>query len=54
MSEDPTYVLIDRSLADGASVTLPQEARLFSNARMNVYRLPKAGQAIASVDGGLR
>ncbi|WP_414664662.1 hypothetical protein [Horticoccus sp. 23ND18S-11] len=54
VSDDPTYVLIDRSLADNARVTLPQEARLFSNARMKVYRLPKAGQAIASVDGGLR
>lgn len=41
VSGSPTYVLVDRSLADGAKVPLPQEARVFSNERMRVYRLGK-------------
>jgi hypothetical protein len=36
---EPSYVLLDRSLADHASVTLPVGARVFANARLTVYRL---------------
>jgi hypothetical protein len=39
VSADPTYVLLDRSLADGAAVALPDGHRMFSNSRMEVYRL---------------
>ncbi len=38
----PCYILVDRSLADGAKVNLPPANRLFSNARMEVYRLTDA------------
>lgn len=41
VSGGPTYVLLDRSLTDGAKVPLPQEARVFTNERMRVYRLGK-------------
>jgi hypothetical protein len=39
VSEDPAYVLLDRSLADGAEVTLPLGRRVFHNRRMEIYRL---------------
>jgi hypothetical protein len=32
-------VLLDHSLRDGAVVPLPVGARLFSNSRMDIYRL---------------
>lgn len=35
----PAYVLHDHSLRDGAVVPLPAGARLFSNVRMDIYRL---------------
>lgn len=35
----PSYILLDRSLADGAKVTLPRGRRVFTNRRMEVYRL---------------
>lgn len=35
----PSYVLLDRSLADGAKVSLPRGRRVFTNRRMEVYRL---------------
>jgi hypothetical protein len=35
----PAYVLLDHSLRDGAIVPLPVGARLFSNSRMDIYRL---------------
>ncbi|MSU50836.1 MAG: hypothetical protein EXS37_17405 [Opitutus sp.] len=35
----PSYILLDRSLNDGAVVTLPFGALIFSNSRMEVYRL---------------
>ncbi len=38
----PCYILLDRSLADGARVALPEERRVFANARMEVYRLSGA------------
>jgi hypothetical protein len=39
VSGGPCYVLVDRSLADGAKVTLPLARRVFTNPRMDVYRL---------------
>jgi hypothetical protein len=39
VSEDPTYVLLDRSLADGAKVTLPLGSRVFANRRMEIFQL---------------
>ena len=35
----PSYILLDRSLADGAEVKLPLGRRVFRNKRMEVYRL---------------
>lgn len=35
----PSYILIDRSLHDGARVRLPGELCLFENARFSVYRI---------------
>ncbi len=35
----PAYVLLDHSLRDGAVVPLPAGARLYSNSRMDIYRL---------------
>lgn len=35
----PAYVLLDHSLRDGAVVPLPSGARVFSNSRMDIYRL---------------
>jgi hypothetical protein len=47
----PSYALIDRHLRDGAAVTLPVGARVFTSDRFEVYRLspskPESG------DGGL-
>ncbi|PAW67052.1 MAG: hypothetical protein B9S34_06535 [Opitutia bacterium Tous-C1TDCM] len=42
VTNGPCYILVDRSLADGAKVDLPPANRLFSNARMEVYRLTDA------------
>jgi hypothetical protein len=41
----PSYVLLDRSLKDGAEVTLPLGARVFTNARMDIYRLSESRPA---------
>ena len=40
------YILLDRSLADGAKVALPAKQRIFTNARMEVYRVPRGPQAV--------
>ncbi len=42
VSSGPAYILIDRSLADGARAALPPGSRIFGNARMDVYRLTAA------------
>lgn len=60
----PAYVLLDHSLRDGAVVPLSPGARVFSNARLDVYRLdaspavavdppkpPKLGPAVRRVHG---
>lgn len=39
IGDSPSYVLHDRSLKDGAVVTLPLGARVFSNSRIDIYRL---------------
>ena len=39
VSDAPVYVLLDRSLTDGAKVSLPLKQRVFANRRMEVYRL---------------
>lgn len=45
----PVYVLVDHALNDEAHRGLPVSARLFSNARISVYRLPAARSAVAEV-----
>jgi hypothetical protein len=51
VSDDPTYVLLDRSLADGAQVTLPLGNRVFVNRRMEIYRLSdRSGSTRAAAD----
>jgi hypothetical protein len=52
VSEDPTYVLLDRSLADGANVTLPLGHRVFVNRRMEIYRLSEETETATAVDEG--
>jgi hypothetical protein len=55
VSEGPTYVLLDRSLKDGAVVTLPLGHRVFANRRMEIYRLSDgagAGVEGVTVAGG--
>lgn len=37
--DGPCYVLLDRSINDGARVTLPADHRVFANSRMEVYRI---------------
>jgi len=39
VSAGPSYIMIDRSLADGAKADLPQASRVFTNSRMEIYRL---------------
>ena len=39
VNSGPCYVLVDRSLADGAKVALDPAKRVFSNRRMDIYRL---------------
>ena len=48
VSNDPTYVLLDRSLADGAQVTLPLGNRVFVNRRMEIYRLSEEAEAAST------
>lgn len=43
VSDGPSYVLVDRSLADSAEVPLPPDRRVFTNSRMEVYRLSEPG-----------
>ena len=38
VTRDPCYVLIDRSLADGAKISVPGYPQIFSNARIDIYR----------------
>jgi hypothetical protein len=48
VSAAPTYILVDRSLKDGAKVPLPVGSHVFSNARLDVYRLSeKRGTTLA-------
>lgn len=49
----PLYVLVDRSLKDSPTVPLPPEAKVFSNARIEIYEwdnaaVPPGGQVTAS------
>jgi hypothetical protein len=44
----PCYVLLDHSIGDGATVSIPATARVFSNGRFEIYRMPRmlmAGRA---------
>jgi hypothetical protein len=50
VSNDPTYVLLDRSLADGAEVTLPLGSRVFANRRMEIYRLTDETETQAALE----
>jgi hypothetical protein len=49
VSGGPSYILRDRSLSDGAEVPLPAGRLVFTNARMDVYRLSLSD---AGVSGG--
>ncbi len=42
VSDDPCYVLVDRSLADGAKVPGAGTQRVFANARIDIYRLARS------------
>jgi hypothetical protein len=57
VSDDPTYVLLDRSLKDGAVIALPLGQRVFTNRRMEIYRLSHGlGETVvqgAKVAGGV-
>jgi len=44
ISAGPCYALIDLSLGDGAYVALPLEQRVFTNSRIQVYRLLAAAE----------
>lgn len=39
VSAGPSYILVDHTLQDGAHVTLPNMNRVFSNQRLDIYRL---------------
>lgn len=56
VSAGPTYVLLDRSLKDGAEVSLPFGRLVFANPRLEVYRLsetlPKPDYDIVAAAGG--
>lgn len=41
VTRDPCYVLIDRSLSDGAKINVPGYPRIFSNARIEIYRMER-------------
>jgi hypothetical protein len=45
VSDGPSYVVRDRSLKDGAQVPLPPGRLVFTNARLDVYRLSAADLA---------
>ena len=57
IGDSPSYVLHDRSLKDGAVVTLPLGARVFSNSRIDIYRLSPltvAASAGVALAGGVQ
>jgi hypothetical protein len=37
----PCYAVLDRRVGDGASLELPEAARVFANARIEIHRLPR-------------
>jgi hypothetical protein len=39
-SVQPSYVVIDHSVGDGATVALTASARVFANSRFEIYRVP--------------
>lgn len=41
VSVDPCYVLVDRSIADGAKVPAAGVTRVFSNTRIDIYRMAR-------------
>lgn len=54
VSPGPTYVLLDRSLKDGAEVSLPFGRLVFANPRLEIYRLSEAPRYdVVAMDGGL-
>jgi hypothetical protein len=50
VSPGPAYVLLDRSLSDGASVTLPLRNRVFVNRRMEIYRLSNETHSVVPAE----
>ncbi len=57
IGDSPSYILHDRSLKDGAVVTLPLGARVFSNSRIDIYRLSPltvAASAGVGLAGGVQ
>lgn len=45
ISGAPCYALVDRSLTDGATVSLATHTRVFANARIDIYRMTRAEAA---------
>ena len=50
ISEAPCYVLVDRSLADGAKVAATGHIRVFGNARIDIYRMTRQPAALLAAD----
>ena len=38
---DPCYVLLDHSIGDGATVSIPASARVYTNGRFEIFRVPR-------------
>jgi hypothetical protein len=51
VSADPSYVLLDHSLTDGAAVALPREQRIFSNSRIEIFRLSENRPEAEEISG---
>jgi hypothetical protein len=45
VSDDPCYVLVDRSIADGAKVGSAGTTRVFANRRIDIYRMARVTRA---------
>jgi hypothetical protein len=48
----PSYALIDRSVQDGAKVALPPQRRVFSNSRVDIYRLSTGNEPPGALVAG--
>ena len=53
VSVAPCYVLVDRSLADGAKVPEVGNTRVFANARIDIYRMARVATVAVQPGAGL-